>query len=201
MSPTAARLIRRTHMYLALFLAPWMAIYALSGLAINHGPAVRAWYGASMNQFEKVGERPYTTVFSADADPRMVGAQVLEELGLSGAFFVQGKAGDPKLVINRNAAFSQHRITYLRAEQKLVIEKQTYAAPVFFNRSHFRSGYTQPFLPAKIWGFTVDLAIVGMLFWVLSGFVMWWEIKPARLTGAAFALVGFGLFGVLLFTI
>lgn len=201
MTPTASKLIRRTHMYLALFLTPWMLIYALSGLVLNHGQAVRSLYGDKFAPFEKVEERPYAAAFSADAEPRMIGAQILEHLGLPGTFNVQGGASAPRLIINRNAGFSQHRITYFRAENKLLVEKQSFTAPVFFNRAHFRHGYEQPFLSAKLWGLTVDLAIAGMVFWVLSGFVMWWEIKPARLTGGVFALIGFGLFGLMLVTI
>ena len=188
-------------MYLALFLTPWMLIYALSGLVLNHNQVVRSLYGAKFGQMEKVEERPYAAAFSADADPRMIGAQVLEHLGLSGTFNVQGNAKQPRLVINRNGAFALHRITYFRAENRLLVEKQAFTAPVFLNRSHFRSGYEQPFLAAKAWGFTVDLAIVGMVFWVLSGLWMWWEIKPARAFGAVCGLVGLGLFGFLLATI
>ena len=188
-------------MYLALFLTPWMLIYALSGLVLNHGQAVRDFYGAKFGQMEKVAERPYTTTFSDDADARQIGAQILEDLGLSGTFNVQGTAKSPRLVINRNAAFAHHRITYIRAEQKLVHEKQAFSAPVFVNRTHFRHGYEQPFLSAKIWAVILDLVIVGMVFWAASGIWMWWEIKPARLTGGVFALIGFGLFGVLLATI
>src|SRR6185503_5205344 len=94
-----SKLIRRTHMYLALFLTPWMLIYALSGLVLNHGQAVRAFYGAKFGQMEKVEERSYAATFSADAEPRMIGAQILEHLGLSGAFFVQGTASQPRMII------------------------------------------------------------------------------------------------------
>jgi hypothetical protein len=201
MNPTPSKLIRRTHMYLALFLTPWMIIYALSGLVLNHGQAVRDFYGNRFGQFEKVEERSYNAVFSQDADSRMIGAQILEHLGLTGSFNIQGASNQPRLVIMRNAAFAAHRITYFRTENRLLIEKQSFSAPVFVNRAHFRHGYEQPFLSSKIWGFIVDLAITGMVFWVLSGIWMWWEIKPARLTGAAFALVGLGMFGVLLATI
>jgi hypothetical protein len=114
---------------------------------------------------------------------------------------VQGNASQPRLVINRSGAFAAHRITYMRAENKLLIEKQAFTAAVFVNRAHFRNGYTQPFLASKIWAVVVDLAIVGMLFWVASGIWMWWEIKPARKWGAAFAVVGLGAFGILLATI
>jgi len=49
---------------------------------------------------------------------------------------------------------------------------------------------------------TVDLARGGHACsgWP-SGIWMWWEIKPARLLGALFALAGFGAFGILLATI
>ena len=31
-----SKILRRTHMYLALFLAPWVLMYALSTAAMNH---------------------------------------------------------------------------------------------------------------------------------------------------------------------
>ena len=201
MNASASKLIRRTHMYSALFLAPWMIVYALSGLVLNHNPAVRAFYGEKFIQFEKVAERPYDVAFSADADARTIGAQILDDLGLSGSFAVQGNATAPRLVINRNAGFAQHRITYFRAEKRLLHEKQAFTAPVFLNRAHFRHGYDQPFVAQQIWAFILDGVIVAMVFWAASGIWMWWEIKPARLAGAGFAVVGCALFAVLLVAI
>lgn len=201
MNVTPSKLIRRTHMYLALFLTPWMIIYALSGLVLNHGPLIRSLYGDNLNKFEKIGEQEYKAEFSADADPRLIGAQVLEHLGLQGTFNVQGGANAARLVINRNAPFAVHRITYLRSENRLLIEKLRLTTPAFLNRTHFRAGYMQPFLSAKIWGVVVDLVIVGMVFWVVSGIWMWWEIKPSRVWGAGCALTGFALCGVLFFTL
>jgi hypothetical protein len=201
MIPSVSKVIRRTHMYLALFLMPWMIIYALSGLVLNHNQAVRAFYGARIGKMEKIEERPYTSAFSENADARMIGRQILDHLGISGTFNVIGTPAQPRLIINRNGAFSQHRITYFRTENRLLVEKQSFSAPVFVNRAHFRHGYEQPFLAAKSWGFIVDLAIAGMVLWVLTGLLMWWEVKPARLTGAGFAIVGVGLFAIMLFTI
>ena len=201
MSLTALKLIRRTHMYLALFLAPWMLIYALSGLVLNHNQAIRQFYGERFGRFEKVEERPYTATFSADADPRTIAGHVLEDLGLAGTFNVLGTAGQPRLIINRNAAFAAHRVTYFRTENRVLIEKQAFSAPVFLNRAHFRHGYEQPFVSAKIWAVIVDLAVVGMIFWALSGIWMWWEIRPARVGGAVFALAGMAMFAVLWATI
>lgn len=201
MPPKTSLVIRRCHLYLALFLTPWMIIYALSGLALNHGPTVRGWYGGNLGQFEKIGEREYTAAFSADADPRLVGEHILEHLGLLGTFRVQGRPDQAKMVINRNGAFAAHRITYLTQENRLVVEKQALTVPTFLNRAHFRSGFDQPYLAPRVWGVIVDLVIAGMVFWGLSGLWMWWEIKPARAWGAACTLLGGGLFGLLLFTL
>jgi hypothetical protein len=196
-----ARLIRRAHMYLALFLTPWMIIYALSGLVLNHLPTIRGWYGGNIAPFEKVGEREYTAAFSADADPLLIGEQILTHLDLLGTFRVQGRADQPRLVINRNGAFAAHRITYFRTENRLLIEKQVMTAPAFVNRVHFRHGFDQPFLSSRLWGVIVDLVVVAMVFWGLSGIWMWWETRPARGWGAACALLGSAVFGLLLYSL
>lgn len=194
-------LIRRVHMYSALFLAPWMLIYAASGLVLNHNPIIRAWYGGDFTRMEKIGEQTYTTTFSSDADARTIAGQILDDLGLSGSFGVQGNASSPRLVINRNGSFASHRITYFPAERRLTIEKQAFVLPVFLNRAHFRHGYAQPFAAARAWAVMVDLVVVAMLVWAVSGVMMWWDIKPARTLGWVSLAATAGVFGLLLFTI
>ena len=200
-----SKLIRRTHMYLALFLTPWLLIYAASGIVLNHRPwffpVATGGHDGAQPVFTKVGERDYDVVFSDDADARMIGAKVLEDLGLVGSFNVQGDAKQPRLVIMRNSAFGVDRITYLRPQKQVLIERQDFNAPVFLNRAHFRHGYTQPFAASITWAVIVDLVVVALAFWVLSGLWMWWEIKPARVWGAVFGLAGAAIFAVLLFTI
>ena len=196
-----SKLIRRTHMYLALFLTPWLIVYALSGLVLNHARLFLQPNGQLALPFENVEERDYKAVFSADADARMIGAQVLEDIGLAGTFNTQGGPQQPKLIINRNGAFAIHRITYFRNEGRLLVEKQKLNTPTLLNRTHFRHGYEQPCVSSKTWAVIVVFVVVALLFWVLSGLWMWWEIKPARLWGGVFALIGLGVFGILLATI
>lgn len=193
-----SKTVRRVHMYSALFLTPWMIIYAASGLVLNHNQLVRSWYAGGVGVMEKVDERPYPTTFSADADARLVAGQILEDLNLRGSFGVQGTLASPKLTINRNAGFAQHRVTYFPAEKRLLVEKQTFTLPVFLNRAHFRHGYEQPFFAAKVWAVVLDAVIVAMLFWAVSGVIMWWDIRPARMAGFACIVGSFALFAVLL---
>ena len=135
MNLTPSKLIRRTHMYLALFLTPWMIIYALSGLVLNHGQAVRGLYGGNFPQFEKIGEREYTAAFSADADPRMIGAQILDHLDLAGTFNVQGRADQPRLVIN--ATPRRHASHHVSPQRKPpLIENSSLSRRAVLNRAH-----------------------------------------------------------------
>ncbi len=78
-----SRSIRRTLMYLALFLTPWMIVYALSGLVLNHFETVRSWYGGKYSDFEKIAERPYAAAFSAEETPRMIGFATMVALLLT----------------------------------------------------------------------------------------------------------------------
>lgn len=188
-------------MYLALFLTPWVIIYALSGLVLNHHGAVREFYGGNYNRFEQVEEREYATEYSGDTDPNRVGREILDELGLTGGFWVRGTPAEEKMVVHRDGGLLEHRISFFPKERRLTIEKQEVTAPTFLNRAHFRHGYEQPFLAADAWAFVVDLVIVSMLLWIATGIWMWWEIKPARQWGAAFGALGLGVFLLLLFTI
>jgi hypothetical protein len=61
---------------------------------------------------------------------------------------------------------------------------------------HRRRGYDHPYLLEDMWGFTVDVAVVAMAFWSLSGVWLWWELKATRFWGALSFFGGLGLFGI-----
>jgi len=201
MDPRVSKLVRRTHLYLALFLTPWVIIYALSGLVLNHFPLVRSLYGDNLNTFELVEERGYASTFSDDAQPREVAGQILNDLGLAGSFFVNGTPAQEKMTINRGSSFQAHRITFFPAEQRLKIERHEFKAPAFLNRAHFRHGYDQPYLASDLWGGIVDLVILSMLLWVATGLWMGWEIKPGRKWSVLCAGGGIVIFVLLMLTI
>ena len=43
---------------------------------------------------------------------------------------------------------------------------------------------------------SVDLVVVAMVFWGLSGLWMWWEMRVTRIWGTACALGGLVVFGL-----
>jgi hypothetical protein len=188
-------------MYLALFLAPWMLMYALSTMAMNHRDYFKKLYGESAVLYEKEEEQAYDATFGPHVDARMMAVQILGDLDMDGTHSVNTSSNDGQVRIFRHDPISPKRITYVPADEKLIIERQVFRAPAFLERMHRRQGYRQPYALEDAWAFSVDLAIVAMLFWVASGLWMWWELRVTRRWGALFAAAGLGLFGFFLSTI
>jgi hypothetical protein len=66
---------------------------------------------------------------------------------------------------------------------------------------HRRRGYDHDYGAADLWGLTVDVVIVALVFWVLSGLWMWWELKVTRRLGGLFLAGSVLLFALFLATI
>jgi hypothetical protein len=183
-----SKIVRRTHMYLALFLAPWMLGYAVSTIAMSH-----RWTGGTP-AYVREGERAYATEFAPATPPREIGRQVLADLDLEGAYGVQGPAADGSLTINRQDLVAPRRIVYSPADKKLVIDRVDFSTGAFLNRFHRRRGYTQPYVADTLMAISVDAVVVALVFWAASGLWMWWEMRATRLWGIACGLAGMGFF-------
>ena len=190
-----SKVIRRTHMYLALFLAPWILGYAISTIAMNH----RLIGGPPAYVFER--EEPYQTRFAAGTPPREIARQVLEDLGLDGAHGVQGPSADGRITITRNDLLTPRRIVFNPAESRLRIERVQLETGPLLNRFHRRRGYQQPYAADRIMAVSVDAVIVAMVFWALSGLWMWWEMRATRLWGLAATVSGLLVFVFLMLAV
>ena len=98
--PAISILIRRTHMYLALFFFPWMLMYALSTAVMNHRASF-AEPGAPPPPFERERQIVYDGVFPENAELRTISRQILASLDLDGAHGVTRRK-DGAIVISRN---------------------------------------------------------------------------------------------------
>ena len=176
-------------------------MYALSSLVFNHFQTLRHHYGGEWNRFEKEREMAYAASFPEEATPQFIAEHILADLNLAGSHFVQGTKQSGKLVITRQDPLAVRRITCFLTDGKLLIERQVFQTPTFLTRLHIRHGYRQSYAASWAWGAVVEVTAVAMIFWVVSGIWLWWEIKPARKLGAMFTLIGLALFGLLLMTI
>ena len=193
-SSTGSRLVRRIHMFTALFLAPWMLMYALSTLVMTHRDYVNSFYASKSPTLATERELDYSRSFPTNMTREEIAQRILHDIGMEGAHSVSGGRSGGPLVIQRQHALPQRRITFDPSQSKITITREEFRASTFLDRMHRRRGYNQPYALEDTWGFTVDVAVVTMAFWSLSGIWLAWELKTTRLWGALSLVVGLGLF-------
>ena len=67
----------------------------------------------------------------------------------------------------------------------------------FLLRLHKSAGYPREAGSRMGWAVIVDLIAGLMIFWGLSGIVMWWQMRPFRRTGLILVVAGIALSAVL----
>lgn len=192
-----SKLLRRIHLYLALFLTPWVLMYTISTLVMNHKS--RQEGGSSPLKWELVSDRTYDGVFPPGASHHNIARQILMSLDLDGAH--QASLRDGKVVVQRFTPVQPMRLTYDPATKRLVVERQVANTRAFLERMHRRRGFQHPYALEDTWAFSVDFFIVAMLFWALSGLWLWWEMKVTRKLGATVMVGGILLFSFFLRTL
>ena len=197
-SPTISRLVRRVHMLTGLFLGPWMLMYALSTLVMTHREYVLSFYPTKTPAMVTERELEYSRSFPTNATREQIAGQILRDLSMDGTHRVSGGRDGKPLVINRHHPLSTWRLTFSPSTHKLVIEREEFRALTFLERLHRRRGYDQPYALEDTWGFTVDVAVIAMVFWSLSGIWLWWELKLTRGWGTLALVAGLALFAVFL---
>jgi hypothetical protein len=150
--------------------------------------------------FEKERQLTYDGSFPENAELRTISAQILTSVGLDGAHSVK-RQGDGVIVINRQDLLTPRRVTYSPAARTVVIEKLQRRPTALLERFHRRRGYATGYVLDTVWAISVDLALVAMMVWVLSGLWMWWEMKVTRRAGGLALLGGAGLFAFYLLTL
>jgi hypothetical protein len=191
-----SRLVRRVHMFTGLFLAPWMLMYALSTLVMVHREFVGSFYSSKNPAMITERELDYSRSFATNTTREAIAQQILLDLGMDGAHSVSGGRDGKPLAIQRQHALAQRRVIFDTEQRKITIEREEFRASTVLDRMHRRRGYRQPYALDDTWGFTVDVAVVSMVFWSLSGIWLAWELKTTRLWGALSLSVGLGLFAL-----
>ncbi len=197
-SRRALIVVRRIHMYLGLFLGPWMAMYALSTLAMTHRELVRSLYPTEAPALVTERELEYPRAFAPGTTREEMGRLILRDLGLEGSHRVSGGQGGEPLVIHRQHAWTDRRITFDARMGKLLLQREEFRGSTFLERMHRRRGYDRPYTIDDIWGVSVDLAVVAMVLWCLSSILIWWELGPTRRWGTLALASGVALFTVFL---
>ncbi len=170
-------------------------MYALSTLVMAHREFVGSLYASKQPAMVTERELDYSRSFPANSSREQIAAQILQDLELDGTHRVSGGRDGNPLVIHRQHALTTRQITFDASKNKLRLQREKFRASNFLERMHRRRGYNSYALE-NAWGFCVDVAVVTMIFWSVSGLWLWLELKPARLWGALALTAGLALFAM-----
>ena len=186
--------VRRTHLYLGLFLLPWVIMFGVSSIPLNHNNP------AAPPTWTRVAELPFSAAvpaFGSSAGPssgtsaelRALGREMMNAAEISGGFYVN-RPNARQVNVNHPNFLRPTRIFYYIDERRLVAERREFVPRMFVTGLHTRGGYALGGFWDWIWALFVDAVSIGLLLWILSGLIMWWKIPgtgPRRWGWLAFA--------------
>lgn len=116
---------------------------------------------------------------------------VIEAVGLEGDRARPGRRS-AKLVFSAEVDEVPCVVTYNLANGSVsaVREDQppTMEAKSFLQRMHLARTYSPSFDTRWVWALVVDAMFLSMVFWGVSGLMMWWQVKRTRLFGGGVLL-------------
>ena len=191
-------LLRRVHLYLGLFLAPWILMYAASTFVMNHRALFHGPPPDPPPQYNVEREFTYAGEMPEAGTPPQMALQLLATLNLDGAHTVTRSSTREKLIVNRLDPLSPRRITYTAAGKHLLVERLPFTGTRFLEQMHRRRGYQHNYWLDDLWAASVDLTIAALILLALSGIWMAWTLRVTRPLGALALLSGITLFGLFL---
>jgi len=171
---TFLHFIRRTHLYLGLFLLPWVIMFGVSSIPLNHvmSPDPVTW--------RQVAEHPFNaTVPPAGANLRPLGREMMNAAGVNGGYFVN-RATPTQVNVNHPDFVTPVRLIYHADQGKVIVEHRNFSSRQFITGMHFRGGYDMDGVGDSIWALFVDLTSVGLILWIATGIYMWWNLPSTR---------------------
>jgi hypothetical protein len=167
---------RTLHLYFGLFISPFILVYSISTLFLNHSFRVRP-----SDKEPKVV--PITV--GADLEGLDLVNSVLGQLGLSGEILGQGIIRNGKTTIRVVRPGAVKIVTIdLEKQEAGVVDRSTglLGALTFL---HFNPGLHKPpnWTITKLWGWLADSVVYLTLFLTASGFYLWLLLRTERKAG------------------
>jgi len=186
--------IRRLHLYLGLFVAPWVVLFGVSSLPFNHSGLQRpvTW---TMQM-----DRSYDLPVGDGANLREVGGRMLADAGLSGGFYAS-RPGPQQITVTRPSFTDFRRLIYRIDQKRLTVERRSAGWPQILGAMHTRAGFELGSAGNTWWAILVDVLCVALLLWVATGVIMWWQLPASRNWGWVAIGSGSVLFAVLMATL
>ena len=181
MKPLHSRM-RDLHLYAGLFLCPFILLFAISTLQLNHPSRSASGQPATKRQatvklpLGEVGSIPHAR-------------DILGQLGVTGEIdYVRHNAKAEKLLIPVSKPGEATRVEVDLQVGTATIERDRRGLADALNYLHkmpgphnvrFRGNWTY----LGWWAVTADGVVYGILFLTFSGLCLWWKLKAERIVG------------------
>jgi len=191
------QIIKGLHYYIGLFISPFIVIFALSALVMNHHFSDwqddwQIWY-FSVN--EKVDKNVAFNIPSSDKTEIDFAKAILKQIDISGE--IAGVFGDsiqmyiPVTKLGHRISISADLITGIASIHK---EKTNFWKKLIWlhkmpgpHNANIRGNW----MFTKIWASSVDFFVILLFFSSITGITLWYYFKNERAIGLIALLIGF----------
>ncbi len=174
---TFLHFIRRAHLYMGLFLLPWVIMFGVSSIPLNHvmSPDPVRWTQVAEHRFSAV-------VPPAGENLRPIGREMMNAAGVNGGYFVN-RANPRQVNVNHPDFLTPVRVIYYTEESRLTVEHRDFSTRQFITGMHFRGGYDMGGFWDSVWALLVDIVSIALMLWIATGIYMWWQLPSTRRWG------------------
>jgi hypothetical protein len=194
-----SHLNRRIHLYLALFLLPWFLLYGVSSIPFSHGTYFEELDRArKIPLWNTIAEKSnYDMPPHQGDDLKAFAARIVKDNGLSqSASYGAYRQSATQINVYVYSFWKSTQVKCFLDEKRLLIEDRRFRWDHFLTGIHAKGGFEMGGFHT-LWALFVDLVCFGMLLWVITGLIMWWNLPPTRNWGWLALATGVLSFGLL----
>ncbi len=191
---TFLHVVRRAHLYMGLFLLPWVVMFGVSSIPINHpSPEPASWTRLAEHTFDAPAP-------AASDNLRPLGREMMNAAGIGGGYYVY-RVNPRQVQVGHPDFLAPVRINYFVDQRRLVVERRPFALRPFLSGLHTRGGYDMGGFWDSVWAVVVDVVSVALILWIFSGLLMWWSLPVTRGWGWLALASGTTCFAVIIWTL
>ena len=195
---------RDIHLYVGLFASPYVIVFALSTILLNHN-----WNtvdNAEIKEWESQVE------LKEGLEPRQLGFDIAEQLGLQGEVGQARKIPAARAQLFPGQEVFQTGVNKLGQNTRIEVDPETGLTRIRQTTTgamraiiemHMRPGPHSPrslmsWIFSKIWAAMSDAVVYLLLFLSISGIYLWFVLKAERKIGWIMTLAGLGSFAFII---
>ena len=187
------RWTRDFHLYLGLFVSPFVLLFAASVFYLNHGKLFPTTTSAELFRDLRVPEG-FDEVKGMEAAQRAQG--ILPQVGVEGEIgFIRYVAKDRHLIFPVSKAGVEATVDVDLTARSATVKRRTMSFWESLAYLHQMPGphnvaVRGNWIGIQVWRWLADATIYLLIFISISGVYMWWAIKAERRIGAALLTAG-----------